>query len=107
MLQNNSELQSSIGLKSNCAKFREVAQLIILEEMPIANKAAIECADSLMKSITHNECLFGGKVFLGLGDFHQVAPIVSGTGPISSFQALIRFSFLWPNFQILRLNHPI
>lgn len=75
--------------------------------MPMANKAAIECADSLMKMIMKNDYLFGGKVFLGLGDFRQVAPIVSGTGLTSSYQASIRSSFLWSAFQILRLHDPI
>jgi hypothetical protein len=42
----------------------------------MANKAAIECADHLLHSIMANDCPFGNKPFLALGDFQQVAPVV-------------------------------
>ena len=50
---------------------------------------------------------FDGKIVVGLGDFRQVALVVRNGGPTASLDALVRFSPLWDNFQILRLHQPI
>jgi hypothetical protein len=74
----------------------------------MANKAAIECADQLLRLLMDVPLPFGGKVFLALGDFRQVAPVVRGaTGPSAAFQSSIRSSYLWQHFQVLRLTVPI
>lgn len=101
------ELQSTIGLYSNRAHYLQQANLIIWEELPMANKAAIECVDSLLKLLLRNQAPFGGKIFLGLGDFRQVAPVVQGGGPSACFDASVQSSALWPQFTLLRLHRPI
>ena len=53
------------------------ACLIIWEELPMFNKTAIECVDSLIRQITSSNKPFGGKIILGLGDFRQVASVVT------------------------------
>jgi hypothetical protein len=74
----------------------------------MANKAAIECVDQLLQLLMENSLAFGGKVFLGLGDFRQVAPVVRGSlGDVAAFQSSVRSSYLWPEFRILRLTAPI
>lgn len=73
----------------------------------MANKAAIECANELLQVLEGNNKPFGGKVFLGLGDFRQVAPVVKNSGPTATLEASIKSSSLWQNFQVLRLHAPI
>ena len=75
--------------------------------MPMAHKSALECTDQLYRTITGNNIPFGGKVFLGIGDFRQVAPVVRGAGKSETINASIRSSQLWPFFSHLKLYAPI
>jgi ATP-dependent DNA helicase PIF1 len=55
-----------------------------------------------------NELPFGGKAFLALGDFRQVAPVLQHiTAPAVVFDSSIRSSSLWRHFHALRLTRPI
>lgn len=60
-----------------------------------------------MRMIMGVEKPFGGKIFLGIGDFRQVAPVVRGSGPTATYEASMRSSHLWPHFKILRLDMPV
>jgi hypothetical protein len=74
----------------------------------MANKAAIECVDQLLQVLMGTAAPFGGKLFLALGDFRQVAPVVRGSvGEAATFQSSVRSSYLWPKFRLLRLSAPI
>jgi hypothetical protein len=74
----------------------------------MANKTALECVDQLLQDIMGNDIPLGGKLFVGVGDFRQVAPVVrGGSGPTATFYASVRSSELWSHFQILRLRTPI
>ena len=105
--ENSSELHSHINIYSSKANYLKDLDLIVWEELPISNKACVECTSKLMQDITR--CLepFGGKVVVGLGDFRQVAPVVPEGGPSAIFDASIRSSYLWQSFNILSLTQPI
>jgi hypothetical protein len=108
MFQKNCSLTSSVSPRSGRAQLLREAKLIVWEEFPMANKAAIECVDQLLQTLMQTTRPFGGKVFLALGDFRQVAPVVRGSvGEMAAFQSSIRSSYLWPHFRILRLVTPI
>jgi hypothetical protein len=78
------------------------------KEFPMANKAAIEYFNQLLQTLMQTIRPFGGKTFLGLGDFQQVPPVVRGSvGQMASFQSSIRSSYLWCHFQVLYLTTPI
>jgi hypothetical protein len=48
---------------------------------------------------------FGGKAFVGLGDFWQVAPVICGSSGLSIMLSnLIQSSHLWQHFYILYLT---
>jgi hypothetical protein len=98
---------SSIGINSSRAELLRQASLVVWEELPMANRAAIECADKLLRNIMNIQRPFGGKCVLGIGDFRQVAPVVKGVGPTALFDASIRSSTLWSNFEVLSLLTPI
>jgi hypothetical protein len=73
----------------------------------MANKAAFEAVNSLLRSLTGSQSLFGGKILIGVGDFRQVAPVVKGGGLSGTIDASIHMSHLWPAFQIHRLTQPM
>jgi len=73
----------------------------------MANRAALECADQLLRDITGVDKPFGDKVFLGLGDFRQVAPVVKNGGRTEIVEASIRSSPLWKHFSLMRLYAPL
>ena len=81
---------------------------MVWEEFPIANKAAIECVDNLLRQIISSDLPFGNKTFLALSDFRQVAPVLRDvTAPAAIYKSSIRSSSLWRYFIILRLTRPI
>ena len=53
----------------------------------MAHKSALECTDQLFRTITGEDIPFGGKVFLGIGDFRQVALVIRGAGKTETFGA--------------------
>jgi len=101
------ELQSRIGPHSDHARFLQNVEIIFWEELPMSNRAAVECTNALLQLLMGNTKPFGGKIVVGLGDFRQVAPVVRNGGPTASLDASVRSSLLWKKFQILRLYQPI
>lgn len=101
-------LQSKISTHSGRAELLRQAAIVIWEELPMARKAVLECANQLLQEVMGNDLPFGGKLFIGLGDFRQVAPVIRGnSGPTATLNSSIRTSELWDHFQILQLTIPI
>ena len=73
----------------------------------MANKAAFEAVDSLLRSLTASPLPFGGKILIAVGDFRQVAPVVKGGGLSAAIDASVRTSHLWPTFQVHCLTQPM
>lgn len=73
----------------------------------MANKAAIESADNLLRQIMRNDLPFGGKT-LALGDFRQVTPVLRHVIALAAvFDSSIWSPSLWRYFQVLCLTLPI
>jgi hypothetical protein len=105
---NNVDLHSSISPFSPRADLIREAAAIIWDELPMANKAAWECAHRLCCDIMQrNDRPFGGKVVIGSGDFRQVSPVVPGSGEFATLTASVKTSLLWQHMQLLTLNTPI
>ncbi|KAJ6038801.1 hypothetical protein N7460_007518 [Penicillium canescens] len=101
-------LVSKVSPQSGRAELLRQASLLIWEELPMAKKAVVECADQLLQDIMRNDLPFGGKLFIGLGDFRQVAPVVRrSSGPTATVNSSIRTSTLWNHFKVLRLTTPV
>lgn len=106
-LQDNTNVVSTISPHSGRADLLRAAALIVWDELPAANVAAVECADTVCKLITGRMRPFGGIPFVGLGDFRQVAPVVTGQGCAPALQASIKSSLLWNEFQIRSLTRSL
>lgn len=48
----------------------------MLDEVPMSSKHAIEAFDRMLCDINESDMLFGGKIVVFAGEFHQVLPIV-------------------------------
>ena len=73
----------------------------------MANKACLYAVDALLRLLCNTDRLFGGKPFIGVGDFRQVAPVVRGGGLGAAIDASIRTSGLWPSFALNKLEQPM
>ena len=73
----------------------------------MANKAAVECVDAMLRRITNVDTPFGGKIFVALGDFRQTCPVIRRGGRTEIISASIRSSYLWPSFQLYHMSIPI
>jgi hypothetical protein len=89
------------------ADFLQCAAFIVWDELPMANVAAFEAVDTLLRLIMGCDTPFGGKVVIGIGDFRQVAPVVKGSGPTACYLASILSSPLWKSFRLHQLTAPI
>jgi len=73
----------------------------------MANKACLHAVDALLRLLCNTDKPFGGKSFIGVGDFHQVAPVVRGGGLSAAIDASVRTSNLWPKFTVRKLEQPM
>jgi hypothetical protein len=73
----------------------------------MANKACLHAVDALLRLLCNTNKPFGGKPFIGVGDFRQVAPVVKGGGLGAVINASIRTSSLWPSFALSKLEQPM
>ncbi|CAG8539166.1 3285_t:CDS:2 [Racocetra persica] len=81
--------------------------LIIWNKLPMVNKAILESMDLLLRQICGKDKPFGGKLFIGAGDFRQVAPVVKGAGKSATINTSIKTSYMWTYFDKHILNQPI
>ena len=70
----------------------------------MANKACLDAVDALLQLLCNTNKPFGGKPFIGVSDFRQVAPVVRGGGLGAAVDASIKTSILWPKFSISKLE---
>lgn len=95
---------SKIRHASSQAAMLRHAALIVWEEMPMSKGSAVQCANRLLQQLMNCALPFGGKPFLGLGDFRQVAPIVTNASKSEVIEASLKSWHLWSHFKILRLH---
>ncbi|CAG8788182.1 7141_t:CDS:2, partial [Gigaspora margarita] len=76
-------------------------------EMPIAQKGNIEAVDILLYKLCNCNLLFGKKIFIGIGNFCQVAPVIPNAKKVAIILELIKSSSIWNKFKIYNLQQPI
>ncbi|CAG8507812.1 4218_t:CDS:2, partial [Racocetra persica] len=77
------------------------------DEIPIAQKGNIEAVDILLCELCNCNLLFGRKIFIRIGDFCQVAPVVSNARKAATILELIKSSPIWSKFEIYNLQQSI
>ena len=70
----------------------------------MANKACLHTVNTLLCLQCNTNKPFGGKPFISVGDFHQVAPIVRGSGLGATIDASIQTLGLQLSFALSKLK---
>lgn len=94
-------LESPIEPHHYRGELLEATSLFVWDEAPMANRAAVACADDLMRRITGHDTLFGGKVMV------QTCPVIRGGTRRQVVDASIRSRSLWNNIVVRGLTVPI
>ena len=84
-------------------KLREI-DLIILDEASMIPTHALHAIDRLLRDITNNDVLFGGKVFLLGGDFRQVLPVVPRGSRAMILDTCLKRFHHWTNIKKFHLT---
>ncbi len=79
-------------------------KLILWDEAPMTNKLAFETVDRTLHDLTNRNEPFGGIVFVMLGDFRQVLPIIPRGSHADIVSASIKNSYLWESIEVFRLS---
>ncbi|KAG5524887.1 hypothetical protein RHGRI_031532 [Rhododendron griersonianum] len=80
------------------------AILIIWDEASMAKKETIEALDWLLRDLTENDILFGGKVVVLGGDFRQVLPVIPKGTKIDCMNASLVRSYIWQSLIKFKLK---
>ena len=89
------------------ANLIRAAKFIVWEDMPMANRAALQAVDCLLQTLSGSPKPFGGKPLIAIVDFRQVAPVVRGGGLAAVVDASVRMSPVWHHFYISCLTTPM
>ena len=90
--------------QSNLAALLREIELIIWDEAPMANRAAMEALDRCLQDIMNIDLPFGGKVIVFGEDFRQVLPVVTkGSRPMIVNASLLK-SELWTHIKVFTLR---
>ncbi|ORZ40431.1 PIF1-like helicase-domain-containing protein, partial [Catenaria anguillulae PL171] len=74
-------IQAKIRPGSKRAKFLASVHAIIWDEMAMMDRAGVEAVDRMLRVVRGCDLPFGGVVFIGCGDFKQLAPVLLGGTP--------------------------
>ncbi|CAG8504246.1 9057_t:CDS:2, partial [Cetraspora pellucida] len=77
---NDEGYKCQISLDNNHAKLIQKSLVIIKNKLPIAQKGNIEAVDIFLRKLCNNDLPFGRKIFIEIGDFHQVTPVILHSG---------------------------
>ncbi|KAG5533516.1 hypothetical protein RHGRI_027634 [Rhododendron griersonianum] len=94
-INSDGKLCCNISKQSASAALMKQAALIIWDEASMAKKESIEALDSLLRDLTENDTLFGGKVVVLGGDFRQVLPVIPKGTKIECINASLVRSYIW------------
>ncbi|RHZ72853.1 hypothetical protein Glove_236g40 [Diversispora epigaea] len=106
-------LRQNLAIAPDCAvaKFRaQLAKLNLakfLAQFVLRLPSLVETVDVLLRDLCNCNLLFGGKIFIGIGNFHQVSPIVSSSRRIATILESIKSSLLWNTFKVYNLQKPV
>ncbi|CAG8752262.1 40_t:CDS:1, partial [Cetraspora pellucida] len=89
---NDNGCKCQINPNSEHAKLIQESIAITWNKMLMAQKDNIEAVDILLHELYNCNLLFGRKIFVGVGDFHQVAPIISNARKTATILESIKSS---------------
>jgi len=91
-----------IDRHSSFASVLDAAQLLIIDEVSMQDRAVIEYIDRVLRIIStdHEDLPFGGKVVVLGGDWKQLMPVIPGKGSDVQYAFSVKNSLLFRYFFI-------
>ncbi|XP_056690321.1 uncharacterized protein [Spinacia oleracea] len=106
-VDSESSLACDVPKQGSLAALIKETTLIIWDEASMAKKENIESLDLLLRDLCNPNALFGGKLVVFGGDFHQVLPVFPRKTQQEEVEASLVNSSLWPQFKKNRLTENI
>jgi ATP-dependent DNA helicase PIF1 len=78
-------------------------KLILWDEAPMTNKLVFEMVDRTLRDLTNRNEPFGGSVFIMLGDFRHILPVIPRGSHVDIVFASIKNSYLWESVEVFHL----
>jgi ATP-dependent DNA helicase PIF1 len=104
--ENSEMLLSPIQPHDPRGELIRMAALTICDEAPMGNKAVMACMDETCCRVMQQDILFGGKVFVLLGDFRQTCPVIRRGSKAQVIDASIKSWPFWNDLKIYHLTQP-
>ena len=104
------ESVSGITVTSQRAEVIREATMLIWDEISMADKRAVECADALCREIMRHvdpaleSVPFGGKLMIFAGDWRQLLPVVVRGGRAQVVNTCMKRSILWDDVVVMKLT---
>jgi ATP-dependent DNA helicase PIF1 len=104
------ESVSTITVTSQRAEVIREATMLIWDEISMADKRAVECADALCREIMRHQdqalesVPFGGKLMIFAGDWRQLLPVVVRGGRAQVVNTCMKRSTLWEAVEVMKLT---
>lgn len=95
---------SRLNLNSPEANKIKKASLILIDEVSMMSKHALNAIDEVLRRLCNKQQIFGGKVIVLGGDFRQTANVVLKGSTLDIIESSIQSSSLWRHVQILSLS---
>jgi hypothetical protein len=94
----------AVSFRSHTAQLFRRTKLFLWDEAPMAHRYILEAINRTLQDIMENDDIFGGKVFVCMGDFRQVLPIIRRGSKSRIIGASLKTSKLWKHAVILNLT---
>ncbi|XP_076066073.1 uncharacterized protein LOC143039717 [Oratosquilla oratoria] len=95
----------SIKKNTEMAKLLHQTELIVWDEVVMANKNMLTAVDITLRDIMGNNDFMGRKVFVCAGDFRQILPVIRNGG--KELAHCIRSSYMWDGLTKLELTENV
>ncbi len=94
----------AVSKQSAQARALQQADLILWDEISMADRFAIEAVSRLLQDLSTKGKCFGGKTVVFSGDFRQVLPVIPMASTSRIIGRTIKYSHLWKKITTLQLS---
>ncbi|XP_076062380.1 ATP-dependent DNA helicase Pif1-like [Oratosquilla oratoria] len=97
----------SVKKNTEMARLLQQTQLIVWDEVVMANRNMLAALDITLRDIMDNDEFMGGKVFVCAGDFRQILPVIRNGGKTEELAYCIKSSYMWDGLAKLELTENV
>ena len=106
-LDEQTGLECAVDGRSDRAHLLAAADLIIWDEFAMSNQRDVDSVSRLLQRLKNNNSkLFGGASFVGIGDVHQIPPVIQYASKEQIVQSSVVSWRGWRDLERYELTHP-